>query len=50
MTLDEQAVYWNEYCMALIRSGFTRDEAVQMVTNAMCTNMWIVAAYAQHSR
>jgi hypothetical protein len=47
MTIDEQAIYWNEYTLALERAGFTREEAVQMVTAAMCTGMWIVAFVQQ---
>jgi hypothetical protein len=43
MTLDDQAAYWNEWALSLERAGFTREEAVQMTTTAMCTNMWIVA-------
>lgn len=44
MTLDDQAVYWHEWMMSLVRAGFSREEAVAMTTTAQCTNMWIVAA------
>lgn len=47
MTLDDQAAYWNEWTMSLVRAGFTRDEAVAMTTTAMCTSMWIQFARAQ---
>lgn len=46
-SLDEQAVYWNEWTLALERAGYTRDEAVQMTTSAMCNQMWIQFARAQ---